>query len=441
MRVLHWYPNYLGGGGVANAVLGLSAGQSRLGAAVGIAAAQLSGPALYEPMRGANGVSLLEWQPRWVLRSGQIRLRHVPGAALRRLRAFNPDIVHVHGEFNPDNLWVPYVFRCPVILSPHGGFRPAARTGIRRTLKRLYFLTARALLYRRVAAVHAVSPVERAHIMHVLPDQRVFCIPQGPNIRAYASEAPGRQTAPEGGVQFVFVGRLDVFTKGLDILLEAFAAAGGLVGRQVTLTLVGPDWRGGRAWLQKRGRELGIASKVLFAGALSGHEVASVLSCADVYVQLSRYDSFSLSVSEALLGGKPSILSEGIGVASYPEVAALPHVRVIPPRVVDATNAMVEFVARLDELRTAARHNEPRVADFFSWERIARSQLEMYGAVIAEQGGGAANLSAQHSKAGRPRSDGLTDSDHVPGRCQAVSNVSCSTIMGRPPTGERRSVR
>ena len=379
MRVLHWYPNFFAGGGVANAVLGLAVSQARLGAEVAVAAATPSGPPLYETMSGGGAVTLVEWRPRWTVRAQGCLLRGVPHDAARRLQAAAPDVVHIHGEFNPDNFWVPRLFTCPVIVSPHGTFHPEVIRKSRRAAKRVYLAAARRMLYRRVGAFHALSAFEAEYVRRLVPGGRVYCAPQGPNVLA-AAVATGERPRPwDGAVRLAFVGRLDIYTKGLDLLLEAFADAGRRVpGAGLELMLVGPEWRGSLTWLQRRAQVLGVAPRVRFAGALTASQVAAALREADVYIQLSRHEGFPLSVSEALLVGKPAILSAAVGPVAYAEIAALPHVRVVPPSAQEAADAVVEFVRRLPELQQAAERSLPEVREFFSWERAARLHLEAY---------------------------------------------------------------
>ncbi len=383
MRILHWYPNFLGGGGVANAVLGLALGQARLGAEIGVAAVKLTGPPLYERMENA-GVSILEWEPSYTLRSAGIFMRWVPRGAAHALRAFSPDVVHVHGEFNPDNLWVPRLFKRPIILSPHGGFHPTVFTKSRSAIKRVYFSAAKHLLYRRARALHALSGFEREHLIRLLPDARVYCAPLGPNIRTQLDMRHSGATRRDAEVRFVFVGRLDVFTKGLDVLLEAFAEVERRLRgrRQVALTMVGPDCGGSRAWLERRKGELGIVSRVVFTGSVLGEEVARTLHQSDVYVQLSRYEGYALSITEALCAGKPAILSANVGHASYREVTSFPHIRVVPPSAKEAADAMVDFALRLEELRHLGAQNRAKLQAFCSWERVAGLHLAVYEGVL-----------------------------------------------------------
>jgi len=116
--------------------------------------------------------------------------------------------------------------------------------------KRAYLPLARRLLYSKLAAIHALSPDESRDVHTALGDRSVYTVPQGGNVRV----RPAPETERRGGpLRLVSVGRLDVFTKGLDILLDAFAAA--RASAPVELTVVGPDWNGGRAELERRAAE------------------------------------------------------------------------------------------------------------------------------------------------------------------------------------------
>jgi glycosyltransferase involved in cell wall biosynthesis len=183
----------------------------------------------------------------------------------------------------------------------------------------------------------------------------------------------------ERTLRFLCVGRLDVFQKGLDILLSAFEmAASRPGGARLHLTLAGPDFKGGRQWLEHRAAELGIRDLVEFTGSLTGDQVGAALAAADIYVQLSRYEGFSLSVVEALLASKPAVLTSATGPASYPEIASLPHIKVVAPSREEAAQAMIETAGALPELTRAALSCHMVVTEFFSWDRVARLHLNQY---------------------------------------------------------------
>ncbi len=381
MRVVHWYPNFLHGGGCANAVLGLATAEARQGIAVTIAAAAPATQPLYQPLDSISGLELLVWQPTRTLRMAGQYVRVMPGREQMRLAGLEPDVVHVHGEFNLDNLRVPRLFHCPAVISPHGACHPVVLRKSRRAAKRIFLAVETLMLNNQVRVFHALSPAEAAHLAALFPNVACYCVPQGPSIfvpRTASADATVDASVPQK-VRFVFLGRLDVFTKGLDILLEAFAVvAREWAGARLDLVVIGPDWRGGRFWLRQRAAELAIDDRVEFAGALTGDEVGTALSTADIYVQLSRHEGFPLSVAEALLAGKPAVLSSAIGTISYPDIASLPHVKVVPPSTPDAARAMMQVVEDLPAMRQAACGSRQQLADFFAWDRIARLHVSHY---------------------------------------------------------------
>ena len=146
----------------------------------------------------------------------------------------------------------------------------------------------------------------------------------------------------------------------------------------VELTVVGPDWNGGRLELERRADSLGLDGSLRFTGPLPGTEVAGELRRADVYVQLSRHEGLPLAVTEALAAGKPAVLSRAIGTCSLPEVRRFRHVVVTEPTTGDAASAIVGAARSIAELRTAADLSAPDVANLFSWQRIAQLHVDRY---------------------------------------------------------------
>ena len=374
MRIVHWYPNFLGGGGVANAVLGLATAQAELGHDVIVVAAEPRNAPLYEPM-DVEGLRLVTFRERRRLQVGGLRFRLIDAGERARLRLLAPEAVHAHGEFNPDNVWAVHLFGAPVFLSPQGAFHPVVLRKSRALAKRAYLPLARRLLYGKLAALHALSPDEARDVRSALGGLPLYTLPQGGNVRVRTGAPAHRNGGPP---RLLSVGRLDVYTKGLDVLLEAFAAARS--SAPIELTVVGPDWNGGRAELERRAAALGLNGSVRFTGALAGAEVAGELERADVYVQLSRHEGLPLAVTEALAAGKPAVLSSAIGTCSIPEVKRFGHVVVTQPTAEAATGALVTAARSIDRLHAAAGASAQDVASLFSWRRIAQLHVERYGA-------------------------------------------------------------
>jgi len=385
MRVVHWYPNFLAGGGVANSVLGLADAQAAAGADTWIASLAHRDP-IYGALRPSGGVRIATWGSGRALRWGGLRLHALRRRQARALGALAPDVVHVHAEFNPDNWWAPRIWTCPIVLSPHGAFH-ATVLGRGARGKSLYLAVARRSLYEKVGRFHVLSPAEQADVATALPTARTYCVPQGPS-PAVQEALPGLEepvNGRTGPVRLMFLGRIDVQVKGLDVLVEAFARAlhGRALAMPPTLTIVGPDWGNGAGPLRELACRLGVGELVEIRGPVAADEVAGLLQTCDVYVQLSRNESSPLSLNDALALGKPAIVSDRVGTVSCEEIARLPHVKVVAPSVVEAAQAIGEALDDLDGLRRAAREARAELRDFLSWESAARRHLKAYASLTA----------------------------------------------------------
>ena len=379
MRVLHWFPNYRRGGGVANAVTGLARAQIEEGIDVGIAAVDEQVTPLYGSQDVPEGVKLLTWEPAWSREIGRILIRKPSSQSFADLRSWRPDVVHVHAEFSPDNLWTTRIFGCPLVLSFHGALHPEVFRKSKRVAKQAYVQVARQLLYQKVTCFHALSPAEAAHIEAVIPGRPTVVAPLGPAYDGGRTGKRGGCRKHGRGIDVLFVGRLDRYTKGLDLLVAAFAQAKEAAGDDIgSLVLVGPDWRGGRAEIERQVTDLGLEDSVLLPGAVPGKDVNRFIASSGLYVQLSRHDAFPLSVVDALVAGLPAVISSAVGTTSYREISSLSHVRVVSPNVEDAAVAMAGLATRYDEVLQHAHKAQERVHEFFSWRRIARTLVNAY---------------------------------------------------------------
>jgi glycosyltransferase involved in cell wall biosynthesis len=383
VRVVHWYPNLLAGGGVANSVDALATAQSRLGAEVWIACLWRNAP-VCGPVTPGDRVAITTWTGGHSLGRGRMTLHTMDRAAVRSLEALQPDVVHAHGEFNPDNWWPPRLWRRPLVLTPHGAYHPTVlNRAVRR--KKVYLAVADRLLYRHVSRFHALSPAEQRDISAALPRVRTFYVPQGPS-PAVQREVDRHSAAANraGPINFMFVGRIDIRTKGLDVLVEAFAAAVAHQAKPARLTLVGPDWRGGVAPLRALAARRGVLHLVEIRDRVADAEVPRVFDECDVYVQLSRNEGSPLSVNDALVLGKPIIVSNRVGTVSCPEIARLPHVRIVAPKVPEATEAIAATLDDFSCLRQRAGFAAHNVRNLLSWSRAAQLHLNEYDSLLVE---------------------------------------------------------
>ncbi len=151
-----------------------------------------------------------------------------------------------------------------------------------------------------------------------IPENKVVIIPNGINLeelreRPARGEFRKKYGIKDGTRLILFLGRINKI-KGLDLLAKAFA---GLTKEMVNVKLViaGPD-DGYQTTLEKIFAGLGIKDRTIFTGPLYGADKAAAYTDADVYALASNYDTFPVSVLEAMAHGLPVVMTDRCGLAS-----------------------------------------------------------------------------------------------------------------------------
>ena len=180
------------------------------------------------------------------------------------------------------------------------------------------------------------------------------------------------------GEFLLYFGRLDIFHKGLDVLLEALAL---IVEKRpnVELRIAG---RGKDAEkVAELARNLGIAKNVTLVGAVSDAERNELLAGAAVQLMPSRFEGFGLAAAEAMAAGVPLIASDA---GSLPEVVDSPRGgRLVPsgnPRALaDAALELLANPAQRESLSASARESARR----FRWSVVADAHLRFIEHIAA----------------------------------------------------------
>jgi len=161
--------------------------------------------------------------------------------------------------------------------------------------------------------VQAVSTAEAQVIRRLAPRARIQVIPNA----AYSSAldvmppAPRRRASFADFPTFGFCGRYAIVHKGLDLLIEGFAAyrRGGGQGR---LVLIGSG--PARDVICAMANTFGLGDAVEINGACFGDEKRRRMAQWDYFVQPSRFDGVPIGALEAALSGLPLLVSAETGL-------------------------------------------------------------------------------------------------------------------------------
>jgi glycosyltransferase involved in cell wall biosynthesis len=301
-----------GANGVQQVVFCLAHAQVALGHSVAV----FSREAGVRVLSGGREVNSAARRPRDARRQWlrhRLLSGHIKHNLAEHLLSWQPDIVHFHSVHVPQNVVIAARLRdagIPYCVTVHGALFPAAlqRARIKKTLFNL--LVERRYL-NEAAFIHAVSPGETEAIRRHGVNPPIVVVPNA--LPADVDVPPSNPDALyavwpslRNRRIFMFVGRLDAWQKGLDVLIDAFARAD---LETAALVLVGPDCRGSRRQLTLRAERLGIGSRAVFMDAAFGEDRANLLAAADVFVHPSRWEGLSLSVLTAAAAGKPCLIT------------------------------------------------------------------------------------------------------------------------------------
>ena len=219
---------------------------------------------------------------------------------------------------------------------------------------------------------------------------------------AFSLRQQNSYTDRSSSKRLLFVGRVSP-EKGVHVLLDAFE----LIIRQhpdATLTIVGPEWIAPReditdlcletdviaslapfykaSYLLQLKQRLSpeAAKRVTFAGLVAHSDIPAFFGRADIYVSPSLYESFGVTLIEAMAASLP-LVSTRVGAA--PELISDGHNGLLvetanPSAIADAVMRLFKNNRLRNTMSCSARDT---VCKRFSWDTICSALTEMYSGV------------------------------------------------------------
>ncbi len=223
-------------------------------------------------------------------------------------------IFHIHGG------WIPAFYKIAKTLSknkisyiftPHGAYNVIAMERSSLT-KKIYFNLFEKVVLKHAHKIHCIGSSEILGLKTIFKTDKTVLLPYG--FEMEEKKIGSHQQTKE--MIIGFVGRLDIYTKGLDLLLNAFQR----FHEQKKDSLL---WIIGGGTDSKKFREMvdkkGLQSSVILLGSKFGDEKDRLIKQMTVFAHPSRNEGLPASVLEACNFGIPCIVSKATNVADYIE--------------------------------------------------------------------------------------------------------------------------
>jgi glycosyltransferase involved in cell wall biosynthesis len=257
------------------------------------------------PMETLNGIAITRYKP--VRLSEAIRIPKL--SLVNDIKAFEPDIVHVH---NIHSL-MPYfadkaAVKAKLLFTPH--YIGGSLTRFRRILFQLYkpFLTG---VINNAAKIICISDVERQMLLRdfVINESKITIIPNG--VDEDLSKISKKRN--DDDERILSVGRLDLVHKKTDKLIKAFKLVANSFNGRLVLVGDGPD----KGKILDLVRKLSLEERVTLKSNLTRHELLEEYSRASVFVMASENETYGIAVAEALAAGLKVVIPNTSGLALF----------------------------------------------------------------------------------------------------------------------------
>jgi glycosyltransferase involved in cell wall biosynthesis len=279
---------------------------------------------------------------------------HVSFEMLRELRRSEYDIVHGHNYHALPLFFSRYAKGNRFIVTPH--YHRRGSTRIRDLLIRLYKAFGKGI-FQEADKIIAVSLYEKGLLIKDfgIGDDKIAVIPNGIDLEEFSClEKRGKAHKT-----ILYVGRLEEY-KGVQYIIRALS----LSDDSIRLEIVGKGPY--KEKLISLAKGLVLENRVDFYQDLPREELLHRYAAADLFVLLSRYESFSIVVAEALASKTPCIVANTSALSEW----------------VDDENCFgIDYpivIDRLAELISKVIGKKGQGIKLWDWEEVVKETVRVY---------------------------------------------------------------
>lgn len=190
-----------------------------------------------------------------------------------------------------------------------------------------------------------------------------------------------KESFSQDKIKFLYIGRLEVKIKGLDLMIEAVAKAAGIMRENnCTLNIYGPDWKGRYAQVSNLIEENGVGDIVCLHHAIFGDDKKNEILDADVFIQTSRTEGMPLGILEALSYGVPCLVTKGTALSDFVKENGCGWAC---DNDADAVSeCIIAAITERNSLAEKSLNAVDAIKNNYSWDKVAGDAVKAYRQLI-----------------------------------------------------------
>lgn len=190
-----------------------------------------------------------------------------------------------------------------------------------------------------------------------------------------------KEVFSSNGMNIVYIGRLDAYHKGLDLLLEAVRLSKSiLLENNCRIELFGPDYAGRFEHVWSLIQENDLQDLVSLNHEIVGADKARKLLDADIFIQTSRFEGMPLGILEAMSYGLPCLVTEGTAVGEIISEANAGWVAKTNAQ--DIAKRLAEAVYDRSKWAEYGKNGRKVVQEKYSWDVVAADAVRYYKSIL-----------------------------------------------------------
>ena len=298
---------------------------------------------------------------------------------VRSINTIHPDFVIFHSLYGLNDVFFSFYLRyrdIPYMIEPHGGTSLDNAKKNKMKKKMANFVYANNFIHHAAGLIY-LNKKEMEDCVFRGIRQNGVVVPNGTRIHGLL----GKDRSVDV-VKFIFLARIDIYQKGLDLLFPAIEEANtkGAINK-AEFHFYGKSRV--PQWAKTFEEYLAKASKnVIYHGPVTGKEKDNAFINGDVFILTSRYEGMPIAVLEALSYGLPCLLTQQTNVTDL----------IVKKDCGWVTNTSIEAICYsilsvIDDFhkrRSLLMDNSIEAAKMYEWNKIAANSINTYQSMLVE---------------------------------------------------------